>query len=251
MTYLLLSYFRLSKTKQSKTEQEKFDFAREINKHVVQFRKKFESGINGTTDTKNKKCSWAMFFIDKLALRPGCFCTLTISNTKLIEEDGQMYVEFKYTDKCGKPNQIRLIVKKKVYTSFKEYLNSKPAGTILVFESIDSTKLNSYLKDHGFLKGTCSSYFRTHQACVMFENILNAIDCIDTEDKKFTTDEKITYHNVAIGIIAGFLNHDGGLKGENNVINILLTVLGWRWCEPFVCLLSYMSSTKRGFPILD
>ncbi|XP_076810965.1 DNA topoisomerase 1-like [Clavelina lepadiformis] len=197
-----------------KRDKQKYDIARQLGSKIEEIQKNYYEDLD-SSDPMKKESAVALYFIDKLAMRPGneknednsantfgC-CTLRWEHIRLHEHLDDEYNVVKF-DFLGKDyvRYVRTVsVLEKVFKNLEEFRKN---NTDKVFSTVNNSTLNKHLNK--FMDGLTVKVFRTYNASSTFEAELIKLtnqNCKDDHDEK----SLLECHKQANMIAAEKLNH--------------------------------------------
>ena len=227
------------------SDRMKFEKARALKENVGRIRKKITSGLR-SSDTREAQQNTALWLIDNLAIRAGnekdteeeadtvgC-CSLRVEHITLGQDEDGKTINFKFLGKDsieynntlkirpsdhakameGEENPCISFVRPGEEDNFKQLITnmsrfcsgSKKKPEDDVFDLLDTSALNKYLKD--LMPGLTAKVFRTFNASYTLDQELAKLD--DHEDRKALTRNETSlykFYNDANYQVAILCNH--------------------------------------------
>ncbi|KAH7820743.1 TOP1, topoisomerase IB [Monocercomonoides exilis] len=195
------------------SDMKKFQKARCLHLHIDKVRSDYWKKIK-SRDREEKQLGVAVYLIDKLAIRAGnekpddtadtvgC-CTLKVGNVTF-EDETKVHFDFLGKDSIRYDRVVEL--DKEVQATMRTFCyvedkKKRKKDEDLLFEKINTTKLNKYL--HQFLHGLTAKNFRTYNACITLQQQL------DETPAKLKGDQPalLQFYNRANFEVARLCNH--------------------------------------------
>lgn len=185
-SYVYISLDRNTSPYVEESDTVKFDKARSLKENLPLIINRYSADIKSPY-IRNQQFGMAVFFLDKMAIRPGTekdetvdndtvgLTTLKVSNIKLLPNN-QIQINFfgKSSIEFNKQYNFAPIL----YERISSFLKNKKEDD-LVFDTINAVSLNDYLKS--IVPGLTAKVFRTWKASSILQNKLNEIK-IDVND---------------------------------------------------------------------
>ncbi|KAM1281250.1 hypothetical protein FF1_022050 [Malus domestica] len=194
-----------SSSLKGKSDELKYDKARRLTDCIGKIRASYTKDFT-SKDVSKRQIAVATYLIDKLALRAGnekdddeadtvgC-CTLKVENVKAIPPNS---LEFNFLGKDSIRYENTVEVEIPVYKAIMQFQSGK-SGSDDLFDLLDTSRLNAHLKEK--MDGLTAKVFRTYNASVTLDNILNK------ETKDGDLSEKLVVYQHANKEVAIICNH--------------------------------------------
>jgi len=207
-------FLAASSSLKGQSDKIKYEKSRKLKDHIDKIRQNYTKDFR-SKDVSKKQIAVATYLIDKLALRAGnekdddeadtvgC-CTLKVDNVTC-EPPNKLQFDFLGKDSIRYFNTVE--VELPVYSAIEQFRAGKKAGDS-VFDKLDTTKLNTHLKD--LMPGLTAKVFRTYNASITLDAILHQ----ETEDG--TLLEKIAVYQRANKEVAIICNHQRAVSKSHD-----------------------------------
>jgi DNA topoisomerase-1 len=180
----------------------KFEKARELNKHILSIRQKYERDLK-SSDPKLRELALSVYFLDKISIRPGGIEDETVGTQGLTTlkrnnfsiQNGDVTIKF-----VGKSSidYVRTVRFKK---SALEVLKERISLCDLIFPNTSPTILNNYLRS--LMNGLTAKVFRTWKA--------SSTLLLELSEYEFDEDDNLEYKKLIFEqsniYVARELNH--------------------------------------------
>jgi hypothetical protein len=226
-------------------DEEKFNKAKGLQNYDERIRKKYQKDWR-KPDEKTKQLSVASYLINTLAIRPGSrrnvntfgCCTLLVKHITLAPRNKKVTLSF--PGNCSVSYKKTISVPTAVFTNLQQLKEGK-SPTKEIFDKINATTLNKYLRESAGTDEVSSKIIRTYRGCVEFEEKLE-------EYSKLRISGKMKYYR-ALRDAAKLLNHKRRMGTELNLdctedyyVDPRITVA---WCKRFRVPIEDVFSKKR------
>lgn len=198
----------------------KFDKARKLDKSIANIRKKYTKDLSNR-NPKTQQLAVAVYFLDKLAIRPGTdkdeskeAGTLGLTTLKCgnVSFKGKNTIKLNFTGKSSIKFDRTIVIDSKVYKIMKDICGQSTKKSL--FPDVNSNSLNSYLKT--LMKGLTAKNFRTWKASsILQKELSNNVPKVNTD----THEKKLIYDKVNIEV-AKALNHKKMTDNQERVKKI-------------------------------
>jgi DNA topoisomerase-1 len=200
-----------SSTKQ-KSDFEKFEKARELNKHIERIRADYEKDLKSEVMADRQRAT-AMYLIDKFALRAGnekntdeeaetvgC-CSLKYEHVTLRAPNTVIF-DFLGKDSIRFYNEFT--VSDQVFKNLKLFKKAPKSAGDDIFDRLNTSQLNKHLSS--YMPGLTAKVFRTYNASHTMSKLLQELGK-KKENRNLTTAEYLKLYNDANREVAILCNH--------------------------------------------
>lgn len=200
-----------SSTKQ-KSDYEKFEKARELNKHIDRIRADYEKDLKSEVMADRQRAT-AMYLIDKFALRAGnekntdeeaetvgC-CSLKYEHVTLRAPNTVIF-DFLGKDSIRFYNEFT--VSDQVFKNLKLFKKAPKSAGDDIFDRLNTSQLNKHLSS--YMPGLTAKVFRTYNASHTMSKLLQELGK-KKENRNLTTAEYLKLYNDANREVAILCNH--------------------------------------------
>ncbi|KAI5454361.1 DNA topoisomerase 1 [Naganishia albida] len=199
-------------TWKGQSDRQKFEKARELQKHVDRIRKDYTADLRSKIMADRQRAT-AMYLIDKLALRAGnekgedeadtvgC-CSLRLEHVTLLPKDDEHPVDRIALSFLGKDSILYeqvVEVDPQVFKNIKIFKAEPKTQEDDLFDRLTTSTLNKHLGS--YMPGLTAKVFRTYNASWTFQEQL------EHTPKNGTVQEKIAAYNKANKDVAILCNH--------------------------------------------
>uniref|UniRef100_A0A7S3CR17 DNA topoisomerase I n=1 Tax=Strombidium rassoulzadegani TaxID=1082188 RepID=A0A7S3CR17_9SPIT len=202
-------------------DRNKYERARRLKDKIQEIRAAYEKDMVQTAHFDRNQLGVATYLIDKLALRVGnekgedeadtvgC-CSLRVEHITLNEERQEVTFDFLGKDSMRYLNTVP--VTPPVFKLLQRFKKVVKEGRLVdkgpkddLFEQINASKLNDYLKQH--MNDLSAKVFRTYNASVTLQTQLEGSETAKRVGRDTNVDSKVKFYNDCNREVALLCNH--------------------------------------------